>query len=141
RPQREPCNARTSTYGDGHACSGTTHPSDERRRIDRAHPSWSRHPAPTCSNISPASIVEGRETPSSIVDPCPAPSSNPEPAPVGIGGPACSADGGRPHRAIVRCVLPAAVLCEIVSARYLGRYVLARLRLRALKSMFTVDGP
>src|SRR5580704_2150212 len=92
RPQRDPGDSGNSAADlDGRAKSATTNKPDQRRSIngpdapsaaydrdssDSDHSDRAWDPSPSAADVSPASIMEWRETPGSVVDPCPSPGTD-----------------------------------------------------------------
>lgn len=87
RSKRKPRHARAAANADAEV--GSTHPCDERQRIDWAcDDDRSRAPAPRSANIGPAALMEWSEAPGRLIHPRPAPRPNPDPMAITIRSPA-----------------------------------------------------
>src|SRR5690242_3026098 len=108
----------TDTAARSHAsCRCATHPGDERRCVHRAcRPSMARggHPAPVVVPHDPAAVMKGCVTPARVIDPRPSPRCDPYPLAVSIRYPAHGYDCWHPHVPILGCLLPLAIVVEVL---------------------------
>src|SRR5690606_21807556 len=103
---------------EGHrdAHPGTAEPADQCRRIHRANVSRAWHPAPAVANVSPAAVMEWRETPARIVDPRPAPRRNVRPAAEAVWSPVVGDVSRAPDITVFRFADPLAVVVQVLVA-------------------------
>src|SRR4029077_20790153 len=90
--------------------SGASYESHQGGRVDWPDGYRSGNPAPAVAGISPASVVEWRETPRLVFNPGPTPRIDIGPVSVAIRSPIRRHAGRYPHRSIAAHVLPAAIV-------------------------------
>ena len=129
RSQREPCESHAAggkRDPPGISTAAAIDPADERRRVHRTHRHRSRHPAPAGIDVRPPAIVIRRKAPGRIVDPGPSPRIDPGPVARAVRRPARRHIRRHPHRAVVRRLLPGAVIVETLVAGHVARHVAGR---------------
>src|SRR5262249_4135222 len=110
--QREPADSAAEAESKAHAEPGAEE-SDERRTVERSRVDRTRRAAPPAVDEDPAAIVVRRKAPGRVVNPRPAPRANPSPVTRAVRRPAGIHGVRIPHMAVVRFLVPGAVLVEV----------------------------
>ena len=113
---------------DRNAEAASADEADEGGRVHRPHHDGSGDPAPRSADERPAPVMERREAPWLCVNPGPAPRRDINPVADLIGSPAGGDTIGHPHCAIVRIVVPRAIVVQVVIAVDIARDVFGRKR-------------
>src|SRR5262249_42278393 len=125
--EREPADRRAALLAERDAKFGAADEGHQRRRVDRLQVALRGHPEPALAALGPAAVIVGRGGPRRLGDPGPAIDRIGSPAAGAVGRPAGRRVAHVPDLAVLRIVLPGAVVVEVLVAGDAGRQVLRRL--------------
>src|SRR5262249_21620385 len=97
--------------------------SDKCRTIIGISPHRSRSPTPITAGVNPPTVVERRKTPRRVVYPRPAPRAYIAPVAVAVRRPVGRNIVGCPNVAVLRILLPSAVVVEVAVADHIAVHV------------------